>query len=340
MTGAGSPGGPGIMNALLKVPDFELYIADKDTMAAGRALLPQRFFQIPEANAPAFTDTILQLCKAQNINVVLPLVTLELFRFAQAKTAFADAGIHVVVSDSRELEIANNKAALMGALQQNSIAVPAFHKAQTWQEVADAVFKLGYPQIPVCIKPSVSNGSRGFRILDANTDRYDLLLNAKPNNTYTTLGELELILKNHDFPELLVMEYLPGEEYTVDCLVVEGEIKAILPRQRILMNNGISVKGRFVKNDEIIAYCKQILGSLNLEGPVGIQVKMDSQGTFKILEINPRLQGTTTAAMGLGINLPAMAVWAALGQKDRLQLPEIAWGLTFARYYTEVFFPN
>lgn len=340
MTGAGSPGGPGIMNALLNVPDFELYIADKDSLAAGRAILPQRFFQIPEANAPAFTDTMLDLCKSQNINVVLPLVTLELFRFAKAKSQFADAGIRVVVSDNAYLEIANNKAALMAALQQNGVAVPAFYKAQTWQQVADAAFKLGYPQTPVCIKPSVSNGSKGFRILDANTDRYDLLLNAKPNNTYTTLEELELILKNRNFPEVLVMEYLPGEEYTVDCLVFEGEIKAILPRQRILMNNGISVKGRFVENAEIIGYCKQILGCLNLDGPVGIQVKMDSQGSFRILEINPRLQGTTTAAMGLGVNLPAMAVWAALGQKDRLQLPEIEWGLTFARYYTEVFFPN
>jgi carbamoyl-phosphate synthase large subunit len=136
---------------------------------------------------------------------------------------------------------------------------------------------------------------------------------------------------------LLVSEYLPGAEYTVDCLVQNGRPKLVLPRSREKMNSGISVQGTFQKNEQIISYCKEILLSLNLSGPIGIQVKQNKEGLFQLLEINPRLQGTSVAALGLGINLPVLAIEQAFGE-IKVDPDSIAWGTSFVRYYEEAFY--
>ncbi|NJN33265.1 MAG: ATP-grasp domain-containing protein [Saprospiraceae bacterium] len=108
------------------------------------------------------------------------------------------------------------------------------------------------------------------------------------------------------FPELLVSEVLTGEEFTVDTIVNKGKPILILPRLRSKMNGGISIEGQFIENQEIIQYAHQILSSLSLHGAIGLQVKRAADGRFKILEINPRIQGTSVAALGIGINLPLL----------------------------------
>ena len=150
------------------------------------------------------------------------------------------------------------------------------------------------------------------------------------------LGGLESGDLGLNFPELLVSEVLPDEEYTVDTIVNHGKPILILPRLRKKTNNGISVEGQFLENQEIIDYCFKILTSLKLHGPIGIQVKKAEDGQFKILEINPRIQGTSVAAMGLGINLPLIAVKQEVNEP--FDIPPIRWGTSFSRYYQEVFY--
>jgi len=338
LTGAGAPGGPGIIKALLAIPEFDLWIADADANASGRGLLPEKFVQIPTATEAGFVDAIVQICEQKGIQVVLPLVTLELFQFAACKADFAQKNIAIVVSENSALKIANNKRLLLEHLQTHDIDVPVFLKANTWDELKTAVHAIGYPQKLVCIKPSVSNGSRGFRILDSRYNPFTSFFKEKPNNTTTTLANLEPIFRGNEFSEMLVTAHLPGDEYTIDALVYQNKPLLILPRKRIAMNNGITIKGQFLQIPSIIELCQKVLGSLLLEGPIGIQVKANQEGQYQILEINPRLQGTSIAAMGLGINLPALAVYAALGMEGELVLPGICWGLQFARYYDEIYF--
>jgi carbamoyl-phosphate synthase large subunit len=150
----------------------------------------------------------------------------------------------------------------------------------------------------------VSNGSRGFRVIANDMDEHDLLFNEKPNSTYISYNDALRILSLKPFPELLVTEYLPGEEYSVDCLANHGEVKLIVPRLRTKMINGISVEGEFVDDKNIITYCSEIIKELQLHGNIGIQVKRSSGGKFLIIEINPRVQGTIVACLGAGVNLP------------------------------------
>lgn len=335
MTGAGAPGGPGIIKAL-KQGTVDLYTGDCNPVASGR-FLSEKFIELPKAGSNEFIPFILQFCLQNGIEVIFPLVTSELFKLAQHKQTFLDNGIKILVSDYGSLSIANDKGKLYTHLYQQGISVPSFQIISTVEGLQDAATKLGYPQKPVCIKPTVSNGSRGVRILQENVDEFDLLFHYKPNNLYATLDKITQILKNKRFPELLVSDYLPGDEYTIDTIVQKGIPKLILPRIRTKMNSGISVQGTFIKQDEIIAYCDDILRSLHLSGPIGLQVKADRNGKFKLLEINPRIQGTSVAAMGMGINLPVLAVMQEFTE-FQLDQTEIEWGKSFVRYYEELFY--
>jgi carbamoyl-phosphate synthase large subunit len=337
MTGAGAPGGPGIIKAIQKDKAIELIVCDADINASGR-FLNDRFIQIPSADDSDFVPRLKQICIEQNIDLIFPLVTKELLILSQLKTDFSSLGTKILVSDFESLEIANNKSLLCKHLASQSILTPEFRVVRNIDQLKSAFESLDFPNKPLCIKPSLSNGSRGVRIINNSISEFDLLFNQKPNSLYMSYDKLLGILKVKAFPELLVSEYLPGEEFTIDTIVIDGKVMLVLPRIRTKMNGGISVAGQFIKEKEIIDYCHQILDSLKLEGPIGIQVKKAEDGKYKILEINPRIQGTSVAALGLGINLPLLSIYAAFGISKFPNENTIPWGRKFARYYEEVFY--
>lgn len=337
MTGGGAPGAAGILRCLKLEPAFHITVADMNAEAVGK-FLNDDFITIPAATDPHFADTLLNICRERNIQVLMPLVTKELIPLARQQALFEAAGVKLLLSPLASLEIANNKSRLYEFLQWRGMTVPDFRVVETVEQFKLAVTELGYPGKPVCFKPSVSNGSRGFRILSSGIDESDLLFNHKPDSTFISLEDAVRILSQKSFPELLVSEYLPGEEYSVDCLANHGQPVLILPRTRKKMINGISVEGEFVQEENIIRYCEQIIRELQLHGNIGIQVKRSAGGQFLLLEINPRVQGTISAALGAGINLPVLAVRQELG--IRLSPPDrmVKWGTRFARYWQEVFY--
>ena len=337
MTGGGAPGGTGILKCLSQESSFKITVADANSDIAGK--YPGRNFEtIPIAIAPLFAETVLELCKEIKVQVILPLVTKELIPFAQHRDEFEKAGIKIPLSSLASLEIAYNKSRLYEFLQWRGIAVPAFKIVETVDQFKEAVHELGYPEKQVCFKPSVSNGSRGFRIISGPMNELDLLFNYKPSSTYQTLDDALRILSSGTFPELLISEYLPGEEYSVDCLAKQGLPVVIVPRLRKKIINGISVEGEFVNEESIISYCEEIIKSLQLHGNIGIQVKRSAAGQFLVLEINPRVQGTIAAGLGAGINLPLLAIKQELGLPISSNELNVKWGTKFSRHWEEVFY--
>lgn len=337
MTGAGAPGAPGILKCLQKEKLFQITTADANPNAVGKHLNLD-FKTIPFANDPSFAEFVLELCKKKNVQAVLPLVTKELIPLAQHQREFEKNGIKILLSPLASLEIANNKSRLYQFLQWRGMAVPEFRIAETIDQFITAVEELGYPEKPVCFKPSVSNGSRGFRIIAKKINELDLLFNQKPNSTYISYNDAIRILSSGTFPELMVSEYLPGDEYSVDCIANHGESILVIPRIRKKMVNGISVEGEVVNNENIIHYCKQVIRELQLHGNIGIQLKGSQTGQFLILEINPRVQGTISAALGAGVNLPVLAIKQEFGLPISAEELQVKWGTKFSRYWEEVFY--
>jgi carbamoyl-phosphate synthase large subunit len=336
MTGAGAPGAAGILKCLFQNPDIHVTAADANPDAVGRRLVDD-FVTIPFAHQENFIETILSVCREKNIHVLLPLVTKELIPLAQHVKELEASGVKLLVSSAESLEIANNKSRLYQFLEWRGIDLPAYRVVETIEQFETAVKELGYPDKDICFKPSVSNGSRGFRILSNKINKLDLLFNYKPDSKYMTLEEAIAILSSGLFPELLVSEYLPGDEFSIDCLANHGETLIAVPRLRKKMINGISVEGEFIKEESIISYCKQIIKELRLHGNIGLQVKQSAAGKYLVLEINPRVQGTISAALGAGVNLPLLAIKQELGLSITPDELNVKWGTKFSRHWSEVF---
>jgi carbamoyl-phosphate synthase large subunit len=179
MTGGGAPGAAGILQCLWQLPYTHITVADANPNAVGRYLV-KNFETIRRADDPAFIDTILSLCREKDIHVVLPLVTKELIPLARHTNEFELAGAKLIISPAASLEIANDKSRLYQFLQWRGIDVPDFRVVETIGQFETAFAELGYPGKSICFKPSVSNGSRGFRIINNKMDEHHLLFNEKP----------------------------------------------------------------------------------------------------------------------------------------------------------------
>lgn len=339
VTGGGAPGAPGILQAIRKHDSsIKLFSCDILEDTAGK-LIADEYFTVPAGNSTDYIKILLQKCQEHKIATVLPITTRELVSLAQHKEKFTQYGIAIIVSNADEISIANDKGKLYKKLTNSGIKTPTYSIATTYSEYKTASQIYLDRKETFIIKPCISNGSRGFRIVENNLKESDLLFNHKPNSTYIKPEKLDEILFSESFPPILISEYLPGEEYTVDCLIQEGEIKFIIPRLRGKMNNGISVAGTIEQKEDIISYCKEILTVLQLNGPIGIQVKYSSAGQPLLLEINPRIQGTTVALCGAGVNIAAMAVLpeVATSIKNTNEYP-IRWGTKFIKHYSELYY--
>jgi len=338
LTGAGAPGAPSIIQSLRMIKERKVKIIGVDMRedSVGFSMV-DIYHTVPPADSKDFINMILKICKEEQIDVVISLVTRELALFAKYKYKFKQMGINVIVSDEHALNIANNKYLLMKMAQRIGVPVPKFKLVKSLKSFERAVFDLGYPEKPVCFKPPISNGLRGFRILRKDVDRLDILLNQKPINVFTTYEDIFPILEGAiEFPELLVMEYLPGEEYSVDALADKGKPIVAIPRLREKIKMGISFVGKVVYDKEIIDYSLLLLKEIGLHGNIGFQFKRDINNIPKLIESNPRVQGTMILCTAAGVNMVYLGVKIALGEK--FEIPKVKWGTRMIRYWKEFFY--
>ena len=191
LTGCGAPGAPGIIKCLRKNGERNIRIVgvDMNENAGGRGLVDS-FYPVPAAKDEEFIPAILDICRKEKVDVVEPIVTRELMKFALSKPLFEAEGIKVVVMAPETLEIVNNKAHLLTAMKEAGLPTPDFVVVRTLNELIEACKTIGYPKRAICVKGAVGNGSRGVRIVDASVSKFDLFFNEKPNSLHISYDEL------------------------------------------------------------------------------------------------------------------------------------------------------
>ncbi|WP_255198814.1 ATP-grasp domain-containing protein [Halorarius litoreus] len=335
MTGAGAPGASGIIRSLRANGERDIRIVGTDVNpdAYGFALLDGGY-TVPRGTDDGYIDRMVEIAAEVQPDVILPLTTAELQPLAEHKAAF-DAT--VMVSDPTALELANDKGKLYEFLADHGFAsAPRFQRVTSIDEFVETVEAFGYPEEPVCFKRPVASGMRGFRVLDERTDRLTQLLSEKPMNAVTTLDEVRPVLAGADpFPDLVVMEYLPGVEYSVDVLATGDDVHVVVPRSRSRTRAGISFEGTVEEDAELIREATDICRALGVEYNLNLQFKYDAEGTPRIIEINPRVSGTIIMCVGAGANLPYLGVKHALGED--LPPVDVQWGTRMVRHWDELF---
>lgn len=290
------------------------------------------YYQVPRADDPNYLSSLLEICKKEKIDVLIPIMSAELEVLSKNKDKFKEIGTIVSISDYDKILIANNKLRLFEFMRENDIPCPIFCKVNSLEDVDKAIEQIGYPLI---FKVTEGSGSRGTRIIDPSKSRYDILFHEKPSSYYTALKDFKEILSEGEIPEMLAMEYLPGTEYTVDLLAEKGRIKYSMCRKGINVQTSIILDGEVVDKPDIINLCNAIAEKLELSGNIGFDVKERADGTPVIMECNPRATAGVSEFTASGVNLLYLCVKQWLNE----ELPEVdpEYGVIMKRRYLEMY---
>ena len=291
-----------------------------------------KYYQVPRGDDPLYPDAIFEICKKENVDIVIPIMSVELEVLAKNKKRFEDAGIIISVTDLDSLKIANNKLALFEYMKNAGFETPKFYPVNSINDVDDAINSIG---LPIVFKAVEGSGSRGMRIIDPSKSRFDILFHEKPNSAYITLEEFKQTLSEGQMPSMLAMEYLPGEEYTVDLLADNGKVKYSLCRRGLNVQSSIILDGIVENKPNIINLCNAVAEKLCLTGNIGFDIKERADGTPMIMECNPRATAGIAEFAASGVNLLYLNIKRCLGE----ELPEIApkYGVIMRRRYIEMF---
>ena len=168
-------------------------------------------------------------------------------------------------------------------------------------------------KVPAFIRMDFSRGSKGAaKIIDQS--------------------ELDLIDRN----KFIIQNVLEGKEYTVDCLCNQDGIpEIIVPRQRVSASN-VSLIGKVCMDNKIIEFCKLILDKIKFIGPINIQIIKYKNKLF-LIEINPRLAGTSILTINAGADILVDGIELFLGNYDKSNEYEVKDGLMMYRFFDEIY---
>ena len=128
-------------------------------------------------------------------------------------------------------------------------------------------------------------------------------IGSSSRNTLLINDEVDLLYSKKKYPNNLNLEYLPGQEYTVDCFTnKDGKLILCKPRERSRIINGISVNTKFINDEKITEIAEKINNNLSFFGSWFFQLKKDTDDEYCLLEIASRFGGSSLINRILGVN--------------------------------------
>ena len=272
ISGAGGAAAIGAIKSLqMAKVDAKIIAVDSNPLSAG-FYLADKFYVVPPANDESFMSEIYKIIKTEKIDLIMPTSGSDILPLSLNKETLEEMGATCFFSDYSVVKICDSKYKFYTKII-DKFPTPTFslyHNVGT--------------DYPVIVKPDSGKGSR---------------------DTYLCQTEATMvhIMARHE--NMLICEYLPGKEYTIDVLSdLHGRTICAIPRERIETKAGVSSKGRVLKDRIMENSCKDLAEHLGLKGPSCMQMKEDKDGTLKFLEVNPRMGGGTIMAAYAGVNIP------------------------------------
>lgn len=247
----------------------------------GRFVFENYIGDLPFINSGSFIPAMKRLVKELAIDIIYPAMDSVI---ALLKEHEEELGCPVVGSPAATTAICLSKKETYRVLD-GVVRVPATFE----KEEVDSY--------PVFVKPVVGYGSRGARKI-------------------TNAAQLTCHLE--EYPDSVITEFLPGEEYTVDCFTDrEGRLLFSGARLRNRISNGISVNTRPVESgvEEFEEIARTINRKLTFRGAWFVQLKRDADNKLCLLEVASRLGGSSSLFRNKGVNFAQMSLF------DLLEIP-------------------
>lgn len=265
-----------------------------------------KFYEIPKYYEVNYVEALLEICKKEKIDIVIPLLENEFLLLDEHRDRFKDIGTFLMLSDKRVLSICSDKWQTYRFLLEKNIKTPeSFLKKEDCTD-----------SFPLFIKPRNGMGSKhSYKIINTK--------------------ELDFYFDVIDNP--ILQKFIEGTEYTIDCVCdLRGKPISVVPRERIEVRAGEVSKSKTVKDFDIINATIELCNKLKAIGPITIQCIRDSKGNIKFTEINPRFGGGVPLSMEAGVDYGRILKEIALGNEVKPIIGQFR-EITMLRYDEAVF---
>ena len=233
----------------------------------------ERFHAMPSIREHGWLESLIRLCQQLEIDYIFPAYDDVVVALAQHR---GDIPAVVLTADLQTCLITRSKSSTYAALR-TKIRVP---KVYSNPQPSD---------FPLLVKPDQGQGSQGVARVCNNT---------------------ELHAATAALTDPIVCEYLPGEEFTVDCLSDrERGVLFASARVRKRMRNGIAVNTEPVVLNEVEAMAEEIHSTLQMRGAWFFQLKRSNEDELVLLEVAPRIAGSMSTHRVQGVNFPLLTIY-------------------------------
>ena len=241
------------------------------------SLILRHHVTIPWLGAGEFHDALMNILRDYSIQVVFPATDSLI-----AALSRTDMGDVVLVAPSPDVsEICLSKLKTYERLE-GVVPVPRVYEDD------------GEVEFPAYAKPLEEAGMRGHMQVN---DPEDLRIARKR--------------------DLLVTEFLPGEEYEVNCLSdLQGSLLYANIRRLGRRVGGHVLDSQSLEDEDMTTNVEAIAAELRIEGPWFAQFKRDRQGRPVLIEVNARIGGGSGLNRFGGVNLPLAGGQAVHGAVD------------------------
>lgn len=229
----------------------------------------------PYADDPKFIEYLNDVIDQEGIDCVFPAHDSACMILSEHAL---EIHAQVIISDYDTVRICRSKAETYRYLRKETFT----------PEVYNSVLEI--KQYPVFVKPDIGQGSQGAQKVFSEE-------------------ELKVLLKRD--VSLVLCEYLPGAEYTVDCFTDRhGRLRVAKLRSRERIRMGISVRSQLLDVDDEIKSIAEILNQrLKFRGVWFFQVRKNMDGEYRLMEVSPRVPGTMGITRNSGMNLVMLTLF-------------------------------
>lgn len=282
-------------------------------------------FTVPPVTATDYVDTLVAICREQEVGLLISLNDLELPRLARERDRFRAVGTAVAVSSPEVVETCFDKWATARFLEGIGLAGP---RTFISLDEASAALARGELAFPLVLKPRWGSASIGVEQIDDSSElacAYSLLRQRLQRSILANVSHADLDRS------ILIQERLTGIEYGMDVVNdLDGNHVATFLRKKLGMRAGETDRAVSCRDTRLEEVGRIIGTRLRHVGNLDCDVFVD-QDRVRVLELNPRFGGGYPFSHAAGADLPAALIAWAKGIAPRKEWLRIRPGVTAAK---------
>lgn len=238
------------------------------------------FYQCPYSCDSSYYHFILNVCKQERVDYLLPSFDTDQFLFCQENPDLQTLNVKSFAISQSMKDIYSSKDKM--ALYMKSIGIHVPKMYSLGQLVDDDLY---------FVKPQNGVGSKG---------------------AHTATGKQIL---GGETDGLLIQEICSQPEYTLECFNYKGKVYSVT-RQRLESKTGVCTKARVFYDKELTAIAQRFVDNTALPHIFNLQFMKDKNGSYVVTDVNLRTAGGMALSYAAGWDEVSALVGIITGDDD------------------------